>query len=104
MLYFLSKELFNREVAVYAIFVMAVTFKHIFMSQEVRSYAMFFLFLTLSFYFFILLMKRKAIRKKIYRFYILASAAIVNIHYYGFLFVLAQGSFLLFSYFFAGFV
>ena len=100
-LYLLARELFNRETAVYTIFVVSVTFKHIFMSQEARSYSMFFLFSVLSFYLFSLLIKRKDSSKKIYFLYILSNSCMINIHYYSYPLIAAQGSYLLFSYFFA---
>ena len=95
-IYFLSRELFNRKVAVYTVFIVSVSFRHILMSQEARGYAMFFLFSILSLYAFSLLLNRTKPRKIIYFFYVFFNVCLINIHYYAYPLVAAQGAYLLF--------
>ena len=103
-IYFLAMELFNRRVAVYTVFVNSVTCMHITMSQETRSYAMFFLFSIVSLYLLSMLIKREKVNKKIYLFYVLSNVCMINTHYYAYPLIFVQGVFLIFFHFFTGLV
>lgn len=80
-MYHLGKEYKNYKVGVVAAFLTTINYFHVDHSRQIRFYPLVFLFSALSYYFFIRILKRKKLADFI--FYILATSALVNTHYFG---------------------
>lgn len=92
--FFLGKELFNSRVGLSAVILTSLNAFHLYYSQEVRSYALLFLLSSLSYLFFLKLLK--GFQKKYFFLYLAATLLLVYTHYYGFYVVLSQGLSVLF--------
>jgi len=86
-IYFLGKELFSKEVGIFASAILSVNSFHLYYSQEVRMYSLLFLLTVLSFLFFVRLVKRPSIRNSLW--YLLFTVLLIYTHYFG-LFVFAS--------------
>lgn len=88
VVYILTKDLFERQVALWASLFLTLSPYHIYYSQEVRMYAQSTFFASISFYFLHKLLKSSNL---IYSFgYILSTASLLYTHYDGFLLIPAQ--------------
>ena len=88
VLYLLGKELYNKEVGVYASFIGASNYFLILYSQEVRSNIFLYLFSALSYLYFIKLLKNRS--KINLSLYLLFSTLLIYTHYFGFFLVASQ--------------
>ncbi|OGE42615.1 hypothetical protein A3B45_00200 [Candidatus Daviesbacteria bacterium RIFCSPLOWO2_01_FULL_39_12] len=91
--YKVTKELFSRNVALVASFLLAINPYHIYYSQEVRMYAEAALFGTLSVFFFYLSTAKPKFLN--YLGYILSTTALIYTHYDGFFLIFTQILYLL---------
>lgn len=91
-IYLLGKQLINRTAGVVAAWLLAFNFFHIYYSQEARPYAFFFLFTTLSIYWFAKFLKKPNWKNSIY--YGIFTALMLYGHFFGLLGLLAQGTIL----------
>ena len=92
-IYLLAKELYNRNVAIYALLISTFNYYLIYYSQEARAYSLLFFLAALSTYFLV-----KVIRKYNRRFlhlYTLCSILLVQTHYYGVLLYFSHICFIL---------
>ncbi len=96
--YYLAKECYNKKTAVYAVFITAITLQHIAMAQELRSYAMLYLFSAINWYFFYLVTTRKSAKQRLYLFYSLSGLCLIHVHYYAYALIPAQAVFLFWRY------
>ncbi|UAB81917.1 glycosyltransferase family 39 protein [Marixanthomonas sp. SCSIO 43207] len=87
--YLLTKELFNKKVALYAFVLLILNSFLIRYSQEARSYALLTVLATFSFYYFVKLIKDGYFRKYAI-LYILSSTAMLYTHYFGLLVIASQ--------------
>ncbi len=87
-LYYLIRELFDTEIAVFSGLLLTVSRFHIEYSQESRAYGLFCLLAILSIFFFVRYIRRQ--RRGDLAWWFLASLAIVYTHYYGAFVLLAQ--------------
>ncbi len=87
-LYALGRELYNREVGVYASLIASTNYFLIHYSQEVRSNIFLFLFSALSYLYFIKLLKNRSILNL--TLYLLFSLLVIYTHYFGFFLVATQ--------------
>jgi len=87
-LYLLGKELYNKEVGLYASLIGATNYFLILYSQEVRSNIILFLFSALSYLYFIKLLKNHS-KENIF-FYLIFSILAIYTHYFGFFLVASQ--------------
>ena len=94
--YILGKELYNREVGVYASLISATNYFLIYYSQEVRSNILLYLFVVLSYIYLIRLLKTYS--KGNLFFYLLFSTLMIYTHYFGF-FLMATQVFIFLYYF-----
>jgi hypothetical protein len=78
--YYLGKEIFNKSVALTAIFLLSVNHFHIFYSQEARMYSMLFFTTTLSFLFLIRFIKLPTLKSALQ--FSLCAALLINTHFY----------------------
>ena len=88
VIYLLGNEAQGREVGLIAALICSVNFYHLYYSQEVRSYSLFFLLGSLSFLFCLKLMF--AYEKRNLAFYIAFTVALVYTHFFGIFAVVAQ--------------
>ncbi len=88
VLYLLGKELYNKEVGIYASFIGGTNYFLILYSQEVRSNIILFLFSALSYLYFSKLLKNHS--KQNLFFYLLFSILAIYTHYFGFFLVASQ--------------
>jgi len=86
--YFLGKELFNRQVGLYAAFFSSLNYYLIYFSQETRSYSLLFLLATLSYLFFIKVLRSTS--KIDIVLYWAFTIAMYYTHYFGFFIVISQ--------------
>jgi mannosyltransferase len=93
-IYLFGRELYNKKAGLIAALFLAVNMFHISYSQEMRPYAMLFLFTTLSFYRLVILIRQPTTRNAIY--YGIFTGLIINSHLLGMLTILAQCFVLLF--------
>lgn len=91
--YLIAKNLFNKNIGIVSAFLFSIAPYHIYYSQEVRMYAEVAFFATVSVYFFYELIKKDSLKN--YSGYILASLALIYIHYEGIFLLVAQLSFLM---------
>jgi uncharacterized membrane protein len=87
-IYFLGKEIKDAATGIFASYITAVNYIHIYFSQEVRFYTMLFLMSVLSYLFFIKCCKKRALVN--YAGYILFSIILIYTHYYGMVVMLTQ--------------
>jgi uncharacterized membrane protein len=87
-LYALGRELYNREVGIYASLIASTNYFLIHYSQEVRSNIFLFLFSALSYLYFIKLLKNRSILNL--TLYLLFSLLVIYTHYFGFFLVASQ--------------
>lgn len=87
-IYYLGKELFNKYIGLYAALIASMNHFLIFYSQETRSYALLFLFSTLSYLYFIKVIKDQ--EKSTVALYLLLTIALCYTHYFGFFLVATQ--------------
>jgi len=93
-IYFLGKELFSKDVGLFASAILSMTTYHIYYSQEVRTYSLLCLLSILSYLFFIKQIKTPSIRYSI--LYVLSTVFLIYSHYYGLFLVASQVIFLFF--------
>ncbi|MCK4836499.1 MAG: glycosyltransferase family 39 protein, partial [Candidatus Aminicenantes bacterium] len=86
--YFLGKELINKNTGIIAGFLLSVNYYHLYYSQEVRPYMLLFLFSTLSYLFFIRNLKR--IGKSDRVFYVLSTVLLLYTHFFGLFVLISQ--------------
>jgi uncharacterized membrane protein len=89
-IYALGKTLKGEKLGLFAAFVLAINYYHIYYSQEVRSYALLFLLSTFSFHLFFRLVQSHGLRY--FAGLTLANIALIYTHYYGLFIVLTQGT------------
>ena len=87
-IYVLGKELFNKEVGLYAAIIASMNSFLIFYSQEVRSFSLLFLFSMISYIYLIKVLMDYS--KKNFILYLLSTVALVYVHYFGFFLVATQ--------------
>jgi uncharacterized membrane protein len=87
-LYLLGKEFYNKRVGLYAAIIASMNYFLIYYSQEVRSYALLFLFTTLSYLYFVKVIKQYS--KKTFVLYLLFTNALLYTHYFGLFLVATQ--------------
>ena len=85
--YLVGKELFNRKIGLIASFLSAISYFHIYYSQEARNYSLLLLLSLLSYYFFIKILKHN--KNWYYVGYLLANFLLGFTHIYG-LFIIAS--------------
>jgi mannosyltransferase len=94
LIYFLGKELFNRQVGILSSFLMSISLFDIIYSQEARVFALFSMATILSFFIFVKLIKRlPQISSKKNNFYLwlfIINALINSIHYFGWIIFCVQ--------------
>jgi len=91
-IYFLGKELFNKEIGIYAATIAIFNFFLIYYSQEVRPYSLYLLFSLLSLLFYVKTLK--TCKKRNLFVFLLVTSVLLYIHYYGFLVVVIEVVFL----------
>ncbi len=91
--YLLGRELYSRQAGLVSALVMAINGFHIAYSQEMRPYALFFLFSVLSFYRLVLFLKKPDRRNAIW--YGVFTGLIVHGHMFGLVTIFAQAVLLL---------
>jgi len=91
-IYFLGKELFNKEVGIYTATIAIFNFFLIYYSQEVRPYSLYLLFSLLSLLFYVKTLK--TCKKRNLFIFLLATSVLLYTHYYGFLIVAIEFVFL----------
>ncbi|MBI1770274.1 MAG: glycosyltransferase family 39 protein [Bacteroidetes bacterium] len=89
VIYFLGSEIKNREAGLFASFLCAINFFHIFYSQELRFYSMAFLLSSVSYLFFIKACRNPKTRNLF--LYAVSTVALLYTHYFGLLIFGAQG-------------
>lgn len=87
-IYFLGKELFNKEIGLYASFFAAINYFLIYYSQETRAYSMLLLFTIISYTYFVKVLKEPS--NKSILLYWLSTIILFNTHYFGFFLVATQ--------------
>ena len=93
-IYLFGKELINKRSGLIAAALVCVNFFHISYSQEVRPYGMLFLFTVLSFYRFVIFIKKPSISNGI--IFGLFTGLYLNCHFFGFITLFSQCLLLLF--------
>jgi 4-amino-4-deoxy-L-arabinose transferase-like glycosyltransferase len=86
-IYFLGKELFSKEVGIFAAAILSVNSFHLYYSQEVRMYSLLFLLTVLSLLFFVKFVKRPSVKNSLW--YGLFTVLLIYTHYFG-LFIFAS--------------
>jgi uncharacterized membrane protein len=86
--YFLGKEIKDKQVGLFASLLTCVNYYQLYYSQEVRFYGLAFLLSTLSFLFFIRVFKQQTFTNGF--FYIIATSALLYTHYYGIVIFVTQ--------------
>jgi 4-amino-4-deoxy-L-arabinose transferase-like glycosyltransferase len=98
-MYFLGKEIKNKQVGLMASFLVSINYFAIYYSQEARFYSLLFLLTVISFIFFIRSLKYKTLGN--YIGYVFSTSALLYTQYFGILIFLIQGVvFLIFVYLF----
>ena len=92
--YFIGRELFSQRVGLIAGFLSAISYFHIFYSQEARPYALMLFLSLLSYFFFIKILKQD--KKSYYIGYFLANLLLGYTHVYGFFTMASQILFFVF--------
>lgn len=87
--FFLGKEFLNSRVGLYAAVITSLNPFHLYYSQEVRSYVLLFLLASLSYLFFLKILKGRP--QGAWWLYLTATSLLLYSHYYGFYIVLSQG-------------
>ena len=87
-MYFLGKEFKNSKVGLISAFITAINYFHVDHSRQIRFYPLVFLFSTLSYLFFIRVIKEK--RPIDFLLYTLSTAALLNTHYFGLVVFVSQ--------------
>jgi len=87
-IYFLGKELFNKEIGLYVSFFAAINYFFIYYSQETRAYSMLLLFTIISYTYFVKVLKEPS--KKNIILYWLSTIILFYTHYFGFFLVATQ--------------
>ena len=87
-LYYLGKELFNKNVALVAAFLMSINHFHIYYSQEARMYSMLCFATVLSFLYLIRFIKAPTLKTAL--IYSFGTALLVNTHFYALFALFAQ--------------
>jgi len=80
-MYFLGKEYKNNAVGLMAAFLTSINYMHVDFSRQVRFYPLVFLLSALSYLFYLRVFKKG--KKSDFIFYILATSALLNTHYFG---------------------
>lgn len=86
--YLLAKDLYNKEVGVYATLIASTNYFLIYYSQEVRSNELLYLLSTLSYLYFVKLLNQHTAKNLF--FYLLFSLLLMYTHYFGFFLVASQ--------------
>lgn len=95
-IYFLGKEVANKNVGIYAALLVSINYFLVYFSQEARSYSLMFLLAVMS---YLYLFKALRTQKKLdVSFYILFTILLIYTHYFGFF--LAGSQFFIFLYYF----
>ncbi|MXN92575.1 phospholipid carrier-dependent glycosyltransferase [Flavobacterium sp. Sd200] len=97
-LYYLGKELFNKNTALLAVFFLTINHFHISYSQEARMYSMLLFTTALSFLFLVRFIKNATLRTAL--LYSLTTALLVNTHLFGLFALFAQYLIILYFIFF----
>ncbi|MBS1505294.1 MAG: glycosyltransferase family 39 protein [Bacteroidetes bacterium] len=87
-MFFLGREVKNNATGLLAAFLTMINYFHVDFSRQVRFYPLLFFFSSLSYLFFIRVLKRKRLVDFIA--YTLFSAALLNTHYYGMVVMMSQ--------------
>ena len=87
-LYYLGKELVNRNVGLYSSLLASMNYFLIYYSQETRSYSLLFLLTVVTNIFFIKIIKKQNIQTL--SLYIFSSILLIYTHYFGFLVLVSQ--------------
>jgi uncharacterized membrane protein len=95
-IYFLGKEMFSKEIGIFAAAILSVNYFHLYYSQEVRMYSLLFLLTVLSFLFFVRLVKRPSNKNSL--FYILFTVLLIYTHYFGLFVFVSQILFFIFTF------
>lgn len=93
-IYLLGKRLFNKQVGQMAALFLSVNQFHIYYAQEMRPYMLFELFTILSFYRFVIFLKKPNFKNS--AFYGIITALAVYVHFFGLFTIAAQCCILLF--------
>lgn len=93
-IYFLGKELFNTKVGIYASFLLAVNYFHLFYSQEARMYSLLFLTTTFSFYYLARFIKLPTLKSAL--IYGIFSTLMIYCHFFALFTLISQYLILLF--------
>ena len=93
-LYALGKELFNKNVALIAVLLLALNHFHIYYSQEARMYAMLSFTTTLSFLFLVRFIKTPTVKMAL--LYALSAVLLINSHFYSLFPLCAQSLIILY--------
>lgn len=87
-MYFLGKEFKNKNVGLFASYITALNYMHIYYSQEIRFYSLLFLLTVLSYLFFLKSYKHATFIN--FFFYCLFSIGLVYTHYFGPVIIICQ--------------
>lgn len=87
-LYYLAKELFNKNVALLVVLLLSINHFHIYYSQEARMYTMLFFATILSFFYLIRFVKAPSLKSAL--IYSAGTALLVNTHFYALFALFAQ--------------
>ena len=93
LIYQVGTALFNRRVGLISGFLSAISYYHIYYSQEARDYSLLLLLSLLSYFFFIKIIKQD--KKWHYPCYFLANLLLGYTHFYGLLIIASQALFFL---------
>ncbi|MXN92576.1 hypothetical protein GR160_15210 [Flavobacterium sp. Sd200] len=93
-LYYLAKELFNKNVALLAVLLISINHFHIYYSQEARMYSMMFFSTTLSFLYLIRFVRIPTLKNAL--FFALTGVLLINTHFYSLFALCAQYTILLY--------
>jgi mannosyltransferase len=93
LIYLIGKELFNRKVGLISAFLMAISQFQIYYSQDFRYYSLFVLITLLSFYFFLIALRKRTVTGFI--FYALSTILLFYTHTFGVFVVFAQNVYVL---------
>jgi len=93
LVYLISKELFNRRIALMSSFFFAISPFHIFYSQELRTYSLLLFLSLLSFYIFVKIMKTDLC--KWYFILGLVNSFIIFTHYFGIFLIIIETAYFL---------
>lgn len=88
LFFLLAKELFSVQGALFSTLLLSLSAKHIWASQEARPYVFFIFFVCLSYYTFVLWLKKPE-RKRLF-WYVAATAPALYTHYFAIFFIMPQ--------------